>query len=101
SSSGFESGVPPYDPHHSNSPLFLTEQMNKINASFWPFFMRSCVSMRLIRASGPVPIKIGRYTGKSFVCAEGTSVTCDQARTTNDKTASSENAKRRMGKYAS
>ncbi len=57
--------------------------------------------MRLINAVGPLPSKIGRYIGKSPACADGTSVTCDQARSTIDNKAIKENANTRMGRYAS
>ena len=78
-------------------PSFFTEQENMIAASFCPFRMRSAVSMRLIKASGPVPSKIGRYIGNFAVCDDGTS-TCDHTGSIIKTTARI--ARTRMGRYA-
>src|SRR5438477_4359899 len=96
-----ESGVPGYTPLHSTSPFFFTEQMNATCASFWPFLIKSCVSIRSIKEFGPLLSKIGRYIGKPAVCVDGISVTCPLARWTIDKKPSSEKANERMGRYAS
>src|SRR5216684_2177387 len=96
-----ESGVPLSTALHSTSPFFFTEQMNVICASCWPFSTRSCVSMRSINEVGPFPSKIGRYIGSAATCSDGVTLTCDHARSTIDDNAIKENAKARMGKYAS
>jgi hypothetical protein len=75
--------------------------MNLINAFFWPFLIRYCVSMRLINEVGPVPSKTGRYIGRSPSRAEGTSVVCADARSTIENKTNNESANARMGKYAS
>src|SRR5438309_1740495 len=72
-----------------------------ITASFWPFLIKSCVSIRLIKESGPVPTKIGRYIGRSVVFDDGTSVTCDDAKSAIDNRARNDKPKTRMGRYAS
>jgi hypothetical protein len=58
--------------------------------------------MRSIKEFGPFPSKIGRYIGR-LVAGEGdvTFTVCDQARSTIDNKAIRENAKARMGRYAS
>src|SRR4029453_13976196 len=72
------------------------------NASFWPFLIKSCVSMRSIKEFGPFPSKIGRYIGR-LVAGEGDAKFsfCDEARSTIDNKAIKKNANARMGRYAS
>src|SRR5437868_6080827 len=72
-----------------------------INASFWPFLIKSCVSMRSINDFGPCPSKIGRYIGSAAICPDGVLLTCDQARSTIDTRTIRKSAKARMGTYAS
>ena len=96
-----ESGVPRYVALHSSSPVFLTAHMNMIRASFWPFLIKPCSSMRLINALGPCPSSAGRNIGSSAACADGVALSCDQTRSTIDNKAIRENANARMGKYAS
>src|SRR4029077_3561150 len=74
---------------------------NMINASFCPFLIKSCVSMRSINDFGPCPSKIGRYIGSAATGPDGVLLTCDQAGSRSDNKAIRENAKARMGKYAS
>src|SRR4029453_9603016 len=96
-----ESGVPRYVALHSNSPVFLTEHMNMTKASFWPFLIKSCSSMRLINAFGPCPSKTGRYIGSAVSCSGRGTLTCDQTKSKIDNKVISENANTRMRKYAS
>src|SRR6266571_6661928 len=66
-----------------------------IAASFCPCLINPAVSMRLIKASGPVPSRTGRYIGR-FVCDDET-FTCDQPRSTIDNKTTAEIPKTRMG----
>src|SRR5207302_11461506 len=79
----------------------LAEQLNIITASFCPFLIKSCVSMRSINDFGPCPSKTGRYIGSPVAVADGAGLPCDQARLTIDSKVIRENVRARMGKYAS
>src|SRR6266404_3410795 len=96
SSNNFESGVPRYVENETTEPSFLTEHENMIAASFCPCLIKSAVSIRLIRASGPVPSRIGRNIGKFALLVDGTS-TCDRARSTTNNRTTAEIPKTRMG----
>src|SRR5437870_6775794 len=67
-----------------------------IAASFCPCLIKPAVSIRLIKESGPVPSRAGRYIGNFAVCDDGTS-TCDQPRSTIDNKTTAEIPKMRMG----
>src|SRR6266496_5972907 len=104
-----ESGVPRYVALHSTSPSFLTAHRNMTSASFWPFLIKSCSSMRLISALGPCPINTGRNIGSPvavadgavLACPDGVALPCDQARSTTDNKAIRANPNTRMARYAS
>ena len=68
-------------------------------ASFCPCLINPALSIRLIKASGPVPSNTGRYIGSVALCEDGTS-TCDQPRSTIDNRTTAEIPKARMGRYA-
>src|SRR5215831_5586108 len=62
-SSSCDPRVPRYAPLRTISPVGATRQENITAASFWPFLMRSAVSIVLISELGAVPIKVGRNCG--------------------------------------
>jgi hypothetical protein len=69
-----------------------------INASFCPFLIKSCASMRSINDFGPLPSKIGRNIGSAAKSPDEGTLTCDQANSTIDNKAIKGNANARMGK---
>src|SRR5262249_35441781 len=95
-------------PLHCTSPSFLTAHTNMTSASFWPFLIKSCSSMRLISAPGPCPINTGRNVGPAagfdgvvLVCAVGVALVCARARSTIDSKTIRTDASARMARYAS
>src|SRR6266516_5983567 len=55
--------VPRYAPLRTMSPVGATRQENITAASFWPFLIRSAVSIVFISELGAVPINVGRNSG--------------------------------------
>src|SRR5215467_6940126 len=69
-SSGSDPSVPRYAPLVTTWPVGATRQENITAASFWPFLIRSAVSIVLISELGAVPINAGRNSG-SIELGEG------------------------------
>src|SRR3954447_25688678 len=65
-------------------------------ASFCPLVIKPFSSIRLIRASGPLPMSAGRYIGTSSERADFTSIDWPRQRRTN-KNAERDNARERIG----
>src|SRR3954447_11077365 len=65
-------------------------------ASFCPLVIKPFSSIRLIRASGPLPTSAGRYMGTSSERADFTSIDWPRQRRTKKNTAR-DNAKERIG----
>src|SRR5713226_3914289 len=84
------------------SPVGATRQENIIAAPFWPFLIKSAVSILFTSDSGPAPSKAGRYIGSAGVVeGDGACTICEDAKSTMSKKLASENARNHMGRYAS
>src|SRR5450759_4730573 len=72
-----------------------------IAAFFWPFLIRSWVSIVFMSEVGPLPSKAGRTIGRLLAEGDGTSTVSDDVTSAINNKVSSKDPGRRMANYAS